>query len=124
MTGNFGGTVNFGGGPLTSASVSDAFVARFTMASTARFSRGDVDVDGDLTLGDAVAILGWLFLGDLELDCRDAADSDDNGAVELTDAVRILQFLFLGSGALPPPGPRCDEDPTDDRLDCRDFSCS
>jgi hypothetical protein len=90
------------------------------------FERGDSDGSGDRTISDAVFLLNYLFLGDGEPNCHDAADADDSGELTLTDAVRLLGYLFLGGEALPlpllcrEPDPARRLDPTPlDRLTCR-----
>jgi hypothetical protein len=83
------------------------------------FRRGDVNQDGELTIGDPVLLLGRLFRGQpVALDCEAGADADDNGKLELTDALRVLAFLFTGGPAPPPPFRACGVDPTDDELRC------
>ena len=82
-----------------------------------RLRRGDTDQSGDVNLTDAIRVLGFLFLGDDDLPCEDAADANDDGALNLTDPVAILSFLFLEGVAPSPPGPKlCGVDPTDDAL--------
>ncbi|MGH9361483.1 MAG: hypothetical protein ACRD2T_06155, partial [Thermoanaerobaculia bacterium] len=69
-------------------------------------------------LSDAVAALGYLFLGSRSPVCLDAADANDDGALEITDSIYLLQFLFLGGPAPPPPHPRPGLDPTPDGFRC------
>jgi hypothetical protein len=94
--------------------------------SGGEFRRGDFDGSEDVVITDAIAILGYLFLGSQTPSCLDAADADDSGDVEITDALRILNYLFLGGVAIPAPGPAsCGLDPTGDLLQCADGgSCS
>lgn len=66
--------------------------------------RGDVDQDLRLTIGDAVVVLGFLFLGRSAPTCLEAADTNDDGTVSLSDPVALLGHLFLGAEPLPPPG--------------------
>ncbi len=81
------------------------------------FRRGDVDGSGRAEITDAIALLGYLFLGSRAPRCHDAADSDDSGRLEITDAVKILNYLFSGGSAPPAPGPdNCGRDPTRDPL--------
>lgn len=81
------------------------------------FLRGQVNEDEKLDLSDAVALLGFLFLGGSIRDCPDAADANDDGKVDLSDAIGILTFLFLGGEPLPSPsGESCGTDPTADSL--------
>ena len=82
-----------------------------------QFLRGDSNGDGTVDLSDAVTTLGYLFLGNASILCRDAADADDKGTVEITDAIYLLQHLFVGGPAIPPPGiSQCGPDPTADVL--------
>ncbi len=69
------------------------------------FHRGDVDTDGVVAITDAVKLLGYLFLGEIEPGCLEAADADDDGQIQLTDAIRVLGYLFLGSEPPALPGP-------------------
>ena len=82
------------------------------------FVRGDNDGDGSLTVNDSILLLGHLYMGLPEPDCRDAADSNDNGLLDITDAMYSLTFLFCCGAPPPAPGPGCGEDPTPDTLDC------
>jgi hypothetical protein len=61
--------------------------------------RGDTDGDGVMNLTDAVALLGFLFLGGESPYCEPVADTNVDGRVDLADAVYILSFLFLGGPA-------------------------
>ena len=94
----------------------------FCGPAAALFIRGDVNVDGQVDISDALSYLYGFFLSLEPFPCQDSADADDNGAIELTDAIRILNVLFLGFGSIPEPGfLSCGVDPTDDGLDCRSF---
>ena len=80
--------------------VLDVFPAKLT------FLRGDANSDGRVELGDAIAILGYLFLGEEDLACRPAGDANDDGSLDTSDAIYLLSYLFrgvasqkLGSGA-------------------------
>jgi hypothetical protein len=86
----------------------------------APFRRAETDGDGTLTLSDAVRTLLFLFRGEEEPSCMDAADSNDDGVVDLSDGVRTLLYLF--NGGSPPPAPTsCGADPTTDGLGCKAF---
>ncbi|MBI4600938.1 MAG: CotH kinase family protein [Planctomycetes bacterium] len=94
------------------------------LPSPARFRRGDVDGDAEVTIADAVALLWFLFLGGNALDCADAADADDNGHTGLADAVGILEHLFRAGRPPAAPGPAaCGPDPTPDGLSCDYSAC-
>jgi hypothetical protein len=87
--------------------------------SAAEFQRGDADGSGKLAVTDAIHIVRYLYLGEEEaVGCLDAADADDDGRLQLPDAVYVLQFLFREGSSPPEPFPTCDQDPTDDSLDC------
>jgi formylglycine-generating enzyme required for sulfatase activity len=88
-----------------------------------KFKRGDANGDGSLDIGDALRILGHLFLAQPpELDCQDAADANDDGEVDIGDPILILFFLFAGNGvAIPPPFPECGRDLTEDWLSCAKY---
>jgi hypothetical protein len=83
------------------------------------FRRGFVNEDGQDDISDAIAILGYLFLGrPTELYCEKAADNNDDGEVNLSDAVFHLSWKFLGGLPPPPPYDACGSDPTPDGLTC------
>jgi hypothetical protein len=82
------------------------------------FIRGDADGSGEIDVSDAIAILGYLFLGEEPGSCLDARDVNDNGVVDVTDPVYGLNHQFLGGAPPPPPFPQSGSDPTDDELDC------
>jgi hypothetical protein len=119
-----GGTITVDIPPLGEAGAVEIEVS--TLASTAflypgftfGFVRGDANNDRRVDISDALAVLGYLFLGSAAPPCLDGADVDDNEAVEITDAVADLNFLFLGNvqPAAPFPGPGLD--PAGDALGC------
>ncbi|MBI4601354.1 MAG: IPT/TIG domain-containing protein [Planctomycetes bacterium] len=67
------------------------------------FIRADCNGDGKLDISDAVAKLGFLFLGSAPCQCLDALDANADGRPDLSDAVYTLGHLFLGTA--PPPAP-------------------
>jgi len=77
------------------------------------FQRGDANADLTVDISDTVSILGFLFLGDHDIPCLDAADTNDSGEVDISDAVRLLQFLFLDAAPPPPPFGECYYDAPD-----------
>jgi hypothetical protein len=100
----------------------DVGADEFVPVGVVLFFRGDANTDDAVNISDAVAILGFLFLGSPEtLPCRKSADTDDTGTLVLTDAVYLLNFLFLGGPQPPSPFSDCDVDPTPDDLDCESF---
>ncbi len=82
------------------------------------FIRGDADQNAEIEITDAVATLGFVFLGAERPFCMDALDVNDDGELNVTDPVFTLSFLFLGGSAPPEPSPDADIDPTEDALDC------
>jgi len=76
-----------------------------TPAAGGVFRRGDVDASAAIDLSDPITILSYLFLGQGEPACFDAADVDDSGEIDITDAIANLDFQFLGGAAPPAPGP-------------------
>jgi hypothetical protein len=87
-------------------------------AGNGPFVRGDVDRDGSLQITDPVRVLSYLFLGDGEILCDDAADANDDGRINISDPIAILNHLFLGAAALPAPTGSPGTDPTPDMLGC------
>jgi hypothetical protein len=88
------------------------------------FVRGNVNGDDHLDISDPISLLGYLYLGDVEPPCLDAADVDDNGLLEITDPIVFLAYFFLGGPAFPAPFPACGPDPGEpDGLGCATGSC-
>ena len=83
-----------------------------------RFTRGDVNADGEWNISDANLIVLHLFAAGTEPPCKKAADLDDNGTVNLSDAIQLLNFLFRGGAPPAAPFIECGVDPTEDDLDC------
>ncbi len=81
------------------------------------FIRGDVDGDGDLTLTDALTVLGSISERS-SLPCPDAGDFDDDGAVTLGDYGFLLEHLIGGEPAPSEPRSTPGSDPTEDPLPC------
>ncbi|MCA8960079.1 MAG: VCBS repeat-containing protein [Planctomycetes bacterium] len=91
--------------------------------SAPAFVRGDCAADQQLDLGDAIAMLGVLFLGD-STSCADACDVQDDGLLRIDDAIYLVQYLFIGGPPPATPGVSCGVDSTAiDFLDCGSTSC-
>jgi hypothetical protein len=86
-----------------------------------QFVRGDIAVDGEINLTDAVSLLQHLFTQGAPPPCQKAADANDDGSVNLSDAVGVLDHLFRGVPSLPAPFGECGADPTTDSLTCEGF---
>ena len=78
------------------------------------FRRGDANSDGTVDLSDSTKILAYLFLGDDEPGCMEAANANDDRSVDLSDAMTVMAYLFLGETNIARPGPQgCGFDPTE-----------
>ncbi len=86
----------------------------------ALFKRMDADGDEEIALNDLIQTLGWLFLGEEDLPCQDAADANDDGEIDIGDPIATIGHLFREWFPLPPfPRGCCGLDPTPDELpDC------
>lgn len=62
-------------------------------AEEPEFTPGDVDVDGSITVTDALMILRRA-MGILQLPSDDPADYDGNGTVDVTDALTVLRIAM------------------------------
>jgi len=82
------------------------------------FRRGDPNADRSVDIGDALAILFYLFGGGEGVPCEKSADVNDSGAIEITDAIRLLSFLFLAGPPPESPFPSCGQDPSPDVVIC------
>ncbi|MBN1417254.1 MAG: hypothetical protein JXP34_00670 [Planctomycetes bacterium] len=94
--------------------------------ATTPFLRGDANGDSRVNIADAVWILDELFRPQAHpahrTTCADAADANDDGRRDATDAVAVVRWIFLDGPEPPSPGPwACDEDPTEDDLDCASY---
>ncbi|MDE0960390.1 MAG: hypothetical protein OSB09_06385 [Planctomycetota bacterium] len=88
-----------------------------TVTAPIVFVRCDASPDGLVTIGDAVAILTYMF-GQGPLSCLDAADCNDSGMINIADPVALLQFLFVTGSPPPAPYPAAGVDATADSLGC------
>ena len=64
-----------------------------------------------------MTILNWLFQGNEDLPCREAADVNDDGKIDLSDAVNTFNYLFSGGEDPDAPFPECGT-VSDDSLGC------
>lgn len=79
----------------------------FGIAESEEYLRGDANTDGDIDISDGITMLAHLFLGSVDLECRDAANANNDGVVDISDASYLFMYLFLGGEPLPPPFPGC-----------------
>jgi hypothetical protein len=88
-----------------------------------RFRRGDANDDGTIDVSDAVAVLGFLFLGvPRVLGCDASADIERDGLIDVSDAIRLLAYLFLGAREPPAPFRACGFDTEPSVLGCEGFA--
>lgn len=87
-------------------------------ATEISFQRADINLDGAVDIGDAVNLLGYLFVGADEPGCLDGADANDDGAVDIGDPILILGYLFTDGIAPSEPFEKCGTDPTADSITC------
>ena len=87
------------------------------------FIRGDVNIDGGITLPDALSLLNFLFIPGNTINCDDSADFNDDGALGLSDVLSILNYLFAAAAEPASPFPDCGVDPTDALLSCKGYLC-
>ncbi|MFN0060626.1 MAG: hypothetical protein ACKVX7_19400 [Planctomycetota bacterium] len=95
----------------------------FVPSGVVPFRRGDVNLDGSIDIGDAIALLTNLFVpGTTPLGCLDSGDLNDDGTINIGDPISLLTHLFSAiSPPLPPPAGVCGDDPTADTLQCAGF---
>ena len=68
-----------------------------------------VHEDSAVDISDAVALLGFLFLGDTEPQVIEAADINGDAELDISDSIYLLAYLF--GGGPPPPKPFPDPGP-------------
>lgn len=79
------------------------FNALYLVGTDVTFQRGMVNDDGEIDLGDAIAILSHLFAGGRLPLNRNGADVNGDGVIDLADAVYLLAYLFAGGPEPPAP---------------------
>jgi len=92
---------------------------------TFRFLRGDTNVDGDVSLADAIVLLNHVFDSDQPLPCLAGGDTNFDGNVNIADAIWLLSYLFTGGEPPADPFPTCGEssEDTDSALGCDEEGC-
>ncbi len=65
------------------------------------FIRGDADGDGEITVGDVVYLINYLFLGASEPVPLEAGDANSDGQVDVGDIIYLINYLFSETS---PPG--------------------
>ena len=95
------------GGSLTVIYSDFSNVHEVAAIRSMRFTRGEVNGDGDINISDATALLNFLFLGGPPPCCQQVALCNGSPAVDLSQPVFGLNFLFLGGPPPPAPFPDC-----------------
>lgn len=103
---------------VTSALGAAALPGGFRYVPEDGFRRGNCNADGNTDITDAIALLGYLFLGSEEPPCLEACNADDDATLTISDAVVVLSFLFTGGVPPQPPYPDCGTDPTPSDISC------
>ncbi|MEM7234694.1 MAG: hypothetical protein AAF517_21120 [Planctomycetota bacterium] len=93
-----------------------------TRSPAAEFIRGDANLDGALSVADLEAFGCLFFCAGGFFSCMDSADVNDDGKLDLVDFVDLYNELLIESTGLPAPFPNPGEDPTDDDLECNDYT--
>ena len=108
---------------LVEAAIDDVTVEGLgcTPDSGPSFRRGDCNNSGNFDISDAIAGLGFIFLGEGPADCQDACDTNDNGALGLDDMIGLLDALFAGGTPPEAPYPDCGSDETPSTLTCESY---
>jgi subtilisin family serine protease len=64
---------------------------------------GDIDIDGSVSIGDAVWLINYIFGGGEQPMSFTTADVDCSGSTSIGDAVYLINYIFAG-GAVPCAG--------------------
>jgi hypothetical protein len=86
-----------------------------------RYLRGDLTNNGEIEVVDAIAVLRYLFIGDFDPTCLEAANVNGSRQINITDPVVLLSWKFIGGVTIPPPFPECDFAPAP--LGCERSGC-
>ena len=90
------------------------------ISSEPNFIRGDVTMDRNIDIADAIYHLNYTFSGGPQPICDDAADANDDGNADISDAIYILYYTFVQGPPPPPPFPEPGPDLTPDDLGCEE----
>jgi len=86
----------------TDQGLEDAFVTKLSEPPCCVLG-GDTDNGGDVNIGDALAIIDYIFGGPQpDPPCLPEADADRSGDVNIGDVLLIIDYIF--GGPLPDPG--------------------
>jgi hypothetical protein len=68
------------------------------------FTLGDVNMDGEINVGDVIYLVNYLFEEGPEPIPWESGDVNCDGAVDIADVVYLINYLFIDG---PPPPPSC-----------------
>ena len=111
-----------GGGSLD-ANLSDGSIT-LNPVVTIDWTRGDVNSDDRVNIGDGIWLISELFLGGPASSCPISRDSNNDGDVTLADAVFIFSYRFLDGPMPASPFPDCGQTSGQTPEDCSDSGCS
>jgi len=111
-----------GGGSLD-ANLSDGSIT-LNPVVTIDWTRGDVNSDDRVNIGDGIWLISELFLGGPISTCPISRDSNNDGDVTLADAVFIFSYRFLDGPMPASPFPDCGQTSGQTPEDCSDSGCS
>ena len=87
-----------------------------------RLIRGDANGDSSIDISDVIAGLGYTFSGN-PVGCLDALDANDSGGIDISDSIFMLAYIFSAAAEPLAPFPNCGVDPTEDAIDCANYTC-
>ena len=67
------------------------------LSEKASFTRGDVNGDGQVKIGDVTALINYLLSHDATGINLDAADTNQNGGINISDVTFLINYLLSGS---------------------------
>ena len=62
-----------------------------------QFTRGDVNKDGEVKIGDVTALINYLLSDDASNISLEAADCDQNGEIKIADVTALINYLLSGT---------------------------
>jgi hypothetical protein len=65
-------------------------------------TRGDVNSDGKVNIGDPIFLLSFVFQGGKAPKCAPTADANHDLRTDISDAITLLTYLFASQTTLPP----------------------
>jgi hypothetical protein len=119
----FGSGVHSGELRILSNDPGDSLVAiPVTLQVAPVFIRSDANADGNITVADAVYVVGHIYRGGPSV-CEDCCDANDDGRITSADAIYIVSHIYRSGLPPPNPFPGCGPDPSGDELGCASHPC-